>query len=375
MKRTLAFCLLLPFSCAAFAAPPASAHAQIDSATTQQQMAALQVRMQALASQMAELSAKIGDEARASALHYLANGRRVMLGIAARHTRNGWEIEAVTPGGPAAKAGLQVGDLITGVGIDADTDHRDASHLAASPGNLFDSGSGLFDFEGVKNVHLTVLRDDKTLHFDVTPERMQAVDWQATARAAEQAANQATARVRSPEFQRQLQQSIDEAMKSAAAAHSIALKDRRWMVLPPWFGLNLAPLNSDLGSYFGAQHGALVLSRNGKQFPELQPGDVITRIGGQAVARPEDAMRALRETPNNKPVDVTVRRHGKTLTLVMKVPPRWNVIPPPPPPPPPLPPAAPQAPVAPPAPHAPTALPAPPPPPAPPVPPSSDQPT
>ncbi|HXE53042.1 MAG TPA: PDZ domain-containing protein, partial [Tepidisphaeraceae bacterium] len=174
--------------------------------------------------------------------------------------------------------------------------------------------------------------------------------------------------VRSPEFQRDIQRSIDEAMKSAAVAMKSASVAReaaieagehqnRWAIrISPWFGLNLAPLNPDLGSYFGTDRGALVLSRDDKQFPDLQPGDVITAVGGQSVARPEDATRALRNATKDKSVAVALRRHGKPVTLTVKVPADWDILPPPPPPPP-----------VPPVPSTPAVTPpAPPPPPAPP---------
>ncbi|HJR11493.1 MAG TPA: PDZ domain-containing protein, partial [Rhodanobacteraceae bacterium] len=208
----------------------------------------------------------------------------------------------------------------------------------------------------------------------VTPERLQASDWQNIARQAQLAADRATAQVRSPEFQRQIQQSIDEAMKSAAVAMKDASVAReaaieagehgnRWgLRMPPWFGLNLAPLNHGLGSYFGTDRGALVLSRDDRQFPEMQPGDVITAVDGQSIARPEDATRALREAAKNKSVAVALRRHGKPVTLTMKVPAQWDVLPPPPPPPP-VPPVAPAPPsVTPPAPPTPAVPPTPPPP-------------
>src|SRR6185437_4963433 len=164
----------------------------------------------------------------------------------------------------------------------------------------------------------------------------------------------ATAQVRSPEFQKQIQQSIEDAMKSAEAARAGAdvaraqaetaregamtareaareaagkARERAWIALrsAPWFGLNLAPLNPGLGSYFGTDRGALVLSRDGKQFPELQPGDVITAVGSQTVARPEDATRALRDASKDQSIALALRRHGKPLTLTMKVPADWDI--------------------------------------------------
>jgi len=382
MKRTLALCLMLPglsvCSGALLAAPPASTAATaepdpvVQQQATQQQMAALQARMNALAGRMAALSAKLGDEANASTLHYFADSKRGMLGIAVSAEDHGLHVNAVTPGGPAERAGLKAGDTITAV---------DGKAVGA-----FDASSehALRTAEAGKPIRLGVTRDGKSLHADVTPERMQPGDWQATVRAAERAAEQATTSVQSPEFQKSIQQSIDSAMKSASAAldratiaresaaaaregataaREAAVKAReharQWALFTsPWWGLNLTPLNPDLGRYFGTDKGVLVLSRSDEQFPELQPGDVITGIGGKPVAQPEDVQRALRGATGEQQVRMAVRRHGKTLALNMKVPPRWNLLPPPPPPPPapPPPPVPPNAPKV-------AAPPAPPPPP------------
>ncbi|MBN8735355.1 MAG: PDZ domain-containing protein [Xanthomonadales bacterium] len=364
MKRTLAFCILSSLSGAVLAVPPAStpAPAAETDAALQQQMAALQARMNALASRMAALSAKAGDEANASALRYLSDSRRGLFGMAVSPDGDALRVNAVTPGGPAERAGLAAGDAITAI---------DGKPLARN------AASVLAELPPGKPVRLDVARDGKTRQVEVTPERFQANDWQDIARAAERAANEATAEVRSPEFQRQIQQSIDDAMKSASdalasagvarenarAAREAAIEAGRqghaWTInMSPWWGLNLAPLNPDLGRYFGTDKGALVLSRNDGQFPELHPGDVLVEIDGKSVAQPEDVQRALRAAAVDQRVPVILRRHGKTLTLAMKVPAKWNLVPPPPPAPPPPPPEPPKPPK--------LAAPLPPPPPAPP---------
>jgi membrane-associated protease RseP (regulator of RpoE activity) len=382
MKRKLAFCLMLPglslCSGALLAASPAPAASTagpdhvIQQQAVQQQMAALQARMNALAGRMAALSAQLGDQANASTLHYFADRKRGMLGIAVSAEDHGLHVNAVTPGGPAERAGLKAGDTITAVD--------------GKPVGAFDASSeaALRTAEAGKPVELGVTREGKTLHVDVTPERMQPGDWQATVRAAQRAAEEASASVQSPEFQKSIQQSIDSAMKSAsaaldradnarqsaaaaregaAAAREAAVQAReharQWVFFTsPWWGLNLTPLNADLGRYFGTDKGVLVLSRSDEQFPELQPGDVIPGIDGKSVAQPEDVQRALRGATGEQQVRIAVRRHGKTLALNMKVPPRWNLLPPPPPPAPPSPPSPPKV-------AAPPVPPTPPPPPAP----------
>lgn len=315
-----------------------------------QKLADLQSHMSDLAQRMADLSAKIGDQASASALRYLADSKSGMLGIAVRHGKTGTTVVAVSPGSPAERAGVQVGDVITRINARSMAFHgkdpaHDLAHLRVG-----------------EPLELTVQRNGKTLHLRATPERFSSADWDATVREAERAAREATAQVRSPEFRERIQKQIDEAMKKASRATEAAVQAGRagaWPVVAPWWGLNLAPLNADLGHYFGTDHGALVLSRDVQRYPELQPGDVITRVNGRAVARPQDAMRAFREAPNDHPVAVTVRRHDKTLKLAFKSPPRWLALPPPPP-----------APPVPPAPPSPASPAAPPPPSIPPPPPA-----
>lgn len=355
MKRLIPACLLI-LACTATAAPPAATSAPSPAADTavQRQMTALQERMNALAARMAALSAKLGDEANASALRYLADSRQGMLGVAVRHEKDGTKVVAVSPGSPAERAGVKVGDVITAISARSMTFH------GATPAE---------DLERLRvgePVELTVQRNGKTLHLKATPERFSSDDWRATVRAAQLAAQQATAEVQSPEFTQRIQQTIDDAMKSAAiarknafAAREAAIKagarDHGWAVFTsPWWGLNLAPLNPDLGRYFGVDKGALVLSRDASRYPAIQPGDVITAVDGKGIARPEDVFRAARGTPKGDTVQLTVRRHDKPVTLALKTPSTWLVLPPPPPAPPaPTPPPAPATPPPPPAPVAP----------------------
>ena len=306
-------------------------------------LAEMQTHMNELAQHMAELSVKMGDQASASALRYLSDSKRGMLGVVLDDDGRGLRVSAVTPGGPAERAGIREGDVITAIDgsrVNGGDDAGLASHLTAG-----------------KPVQLSVLRGGKTLQLRATPERFQTADWQALARTAQAAAQRSLAQLNSPEFQKQLDRNIEDAMKRSeqARADIAAQWDKgfsfkgRWFA--PWWGLNLASLNPDLGRYFGTDRGALVLSSDAQRYPGLQAGDVITAVAGRAVSKPEDAMRALQALPIDKPVRLTVLRHGKQLAVQLKTPPRWNLLPPAPP--------APLAPLAPAAPAAPAPAPAP----------------
>lgn len=344
MKRLPALFFLLPLAglagTTAHAATPPFASTAASDASIQQQMAELQARMGVLAERMAALSAKVGNDASASALRYLADSKRAMLGIATRDEGGRMTVVAVSPASPAERAGVQVDDVITAISAKSMTFH--------GPNHTADLANLRVD----EPVELTVQRHGKTLHLTATPERFQDDDWQDLARAAREAERAARAQVNSPAFRARIQDEVDAATRAASLARREAIVARagadQWQVLSPWWGLNLAPLNTDLGRYFGTDTGALVLSRDAARYPELQPGDVITSVAKRKVAAPQDAMRAFRDAPDAAPVTVQVRRHGKLLTLALKTPPRAMMLPPPPPPP-----AIPVAPPPPPMPNAP----------------------
>ena len=352
MKRLIILPLLL-FACATVAAPPDgpagngttpagadsapagrdAARASDEAARTgdeaareaaeEQKLADLQKHMNDLAQRMAELSVKIGDQANASALRYLADNKRGMLGIALEDDPAGLRVAAVTPGGPAERAGIRDGDVITAINGTATGTGGDRALAGAMVAG--------------KPVALTVLRDGKTLQVHVTPERFQAADWQALARTAQAAAQQSLAKLNSPEFRKQLDRNIEQAMKqSEKAREEIAAQwakgfalQGRWFA--PWWGLNLSPLNPQLGRYFGTDSGALVLSVDSRNYPGLESGDVITAVDGHAVASPADVMRVLGSSRGNERALLAVRRHGKPLTVDFKVPSRSALMPPPPP--------------------------------------------
>ena len=170
--------------------------------------------------------------------------------------------------------------------------------------------------------------------------------------------------VLSPDFGSKITQQVERVMRHSDVARRAGEHVREAMehinLRTPWWGLNLASLNPDLGGYFGTDKGVLVLSADEEAFKGLKSGDVLQEVAGRKVERPEDALRAMREQPTGSDVKVQVLRQHKPLTLSVKAPEYKGIFVPPPPPP---------APPAPPAPPTPRAMPAPPAPPAPPTPP------
>ena len=83
-----------------------------------------------------------------------------------------------------------------------------------------------------------------------------------------------------------------------------------------WNGLNLAEMNAQLGRYFGADAGVLVVSA-APSFEGLQAGDVILRADGRTVTTPRELMDVLRgkTAPSSSTIDYLRDRKPGTLQL------------------------------------------------------------
>jgi len=110
-----------------------------------------------------------------------------------------------------------------------------------------------------------------------------------------------------------------------------------------WEGLNLASVDTQLGRYFGAESGVLVLS-HGAELEGLQAGDVIRKVEGKPVASPRAVMAALRGKPEESRVKIEFLRDRQTRTADVRLP-KASPIRIPLPPAPPLPPSAPSPPM------------------------------
>lgn len=348
--------------------PPATvaADAKVDAEQTRRELDRMRTEMRELSKKMAEMSAKLGDVGpRNYAWRYIGDTDRGMIGVVLGQEPKGARIAAVTPGGPADKAGLRDGDLIVslrGEGIDKNA-------VADSAG----VNRALRNLKVGQEVALTVQRDGKSLDVKVKAERREpmnfafsfdGIDADKIRAEVDQAMRDAHM---SQEQAAQMREQVGEATRAAAEQGRAAAEQgrraaeqarmiadqarqsaRRIQYSTPWWGLNLASLNPDLGGYFGADHGALVLSADAETAKTLKSGDVLLAIDGQKIERPEDAMRQLRDGNAGREVKVEVLRQRKTLMLSMKAPTLESPFVPPP-----LPPVAPVAPAAPPIPPAP----------------------
>jgi hypothetical protein len=352
-KLPLIAALALPgFAFAADA--PTSRESGADLTQQRRDLEQMREQMREMSRKMAQMQAKLGDVGpRTYAFRYLGDPDSGMVGIIFDRDKRGLRVNGVTPGGPAEKAGIKHGDIVTSV---------DGNTLAGDE----DADERLHELKIGQKLKLGVLRDGKKLDFDVTAERREPFNFGFALGDHDgmRPGDDRDADLLPPDFDRNVQKRVDMAMRHAGVAGEHvrnALEHLHFST--PWWGLNLTSLNPDLGSYFGTNKGVLVLSADEEGLKGLKSGDVLQEVAGQKVERPEDALRLMREQPTGSDVKVQVLRQRKPMTLSVKAPEYKGIFIPPPPPPPPAPPAPPVAPVP----------PVPPAPPAPPLPPDRNQ--
>jgi C-terminal processing protease CtpA/Prc len=93
----------------------------------------------------------------------------------------------------------------------------------------------------------------------------------------------------------------------------------RWISEGPT-GLQLATVNAGLGEYFNAKSGALVLDVPSDSTIQLKPGDVIVAIDGRAVTSEEQARRILRSYADSETAKIEVMRQKKKTSVSWKAP-------------------------------------------------------
>ena len=333
MKTTLlATALLLAMHGAAAADPaPAPADRANDRAAAREELAELRTQIGELSRRMADLSVELGDVGpRAYAFRYITDPDRAIIGVVLASEARGARIEALTPDGPAERAGLRSGDVITTIdgkslaGGDAETKLDDARERLAG---LKDGQEVRIGYErdgkAGKELRLAAQRraakswptliagtPDDDARIEIEQQMRDGIVWkQAEVKRAYADAVRAGA-----EAQRAMSEA-DRARIEAGMARIEALRDIR-----PGWDINLTSLNPELGRYFGTDSGVLVLSSGSDTLAGLKAGDVIRKIEGRPITRPEEALRALRDEPTGSEVELDVLRERKAVALKVKVP-------------------------------------------------------
>lgn len=199
----------------------------------------------------------------------------------------GAKIEGVTPGGPADKAGIKVGDVITtfngtslaGVAPEDEDESGPGTKLVALARELEPGDTVRLEYRrGNDSKKTTLVTEDLGANFRMEMPEPRAMP-------------------RMPEMNFEFFES-------------------------PWGDLRFVSLNPDLGEYFGTKEGILVVKAPADSSLPLKGGDVIMSIGGRKPSSPEHAMRILRSYEKGETVSIEIMRKQKRLTVAWKVPSR-----------------------------------------------------
>ena len=208
----------------------------------------------------------------------------------------GARIEAVTPGGPAEKAGLKAGDIITRFNGTALGGVRADDEEESGPGmKLIELARAL---DPGDSVQVDYRRGSETRKATLVAEDL---SWGGMAR------------VEMPDMSDMPRMLELPRMQMGPGAFA-------WTMGGAWGGIELVSLNPDLGDYFGTREGVLVVRASEDSTLPLKGGDVILAIGGRKPTSPMHAMRILRSYDSGETVSIDVLRKQKRTTLSWKVP-------------------------------------------------------
>lgn len=231
------------------------------------------------------------------------SGQRGRIGVVVNTAANaekdkiGARIEAVTPGSPAAKAGLKAEDIITKFGTTTLGGVKAEEEDESGPGmKLLELARELDPGDSVK---VEYRRGSETKRTTIVAEDL------------------------GPAFARTPRGGFGPDFPRMAPPMMFGPDGEGMSMIfggAPWIGLNLVTLDADLGSYFGTTEGVLVVRAPSDSGLPLKSGDVILAIDGRKPTSPEHAIRILRSYAGGEAVKLDVMRQKRRTTATWTVP-------------------------------------------------------
>jgi PDZ domain-containing secreted protein len=240
------------------------------------------------------------------AFSFTFSGNRGRIGVVVNTAKNpetdkyGAKIDAVTPGGPAEKAGIKAGDIIT--------KFNGTSLAGVSAGDEDDSGPGMrlvdyaHELEPGDTVRVEYRRGTDTKTATLVAEDLSGYAWSGV-----------LPRVAIPSPRFEMGELGPLSLLGEGNRFAFCFGDS-------WCDLDLVTLNPDLGEYFGTREGILVVKAPADSELPLKSGDVILSIGGRKPTSPAHAMRILRSYDTGEAVAIEIMRHERRQTVSWTVP-------------------------------------------------------
>ncbi|HEX5576035.1 MAG TPA: PDZ domain-containing protein [Gemmatimonadales bacterium] len=213
-------------------------------------------------------------------------------------------VDAVTPNGPAAKAGIQSGDIITSV---------DGKTVLA--GGSAEAGAQRQSLPGLRLIELAAKlapNDTIAVQFRRGKDRktvslVTADEPDILFRGGEPSGRSFAFRL-GPDGPRRMVMPFEDQVEGEFGGPTVLYGS-------PLADLELAPLNADLGRYFGATDGVLVISVPKDSQLGLKGGDVVLTVDGRKPATPSQLLRILRSYESDETLKLEVLRNHKRETL------------------------------------------------------------
>lgn len=232
-------------------------------------------------------------------------GNRAYLGVTVSTAKNpatdsvGAVLEAVSPGGPAEKAGLKTGDIITTF-----NGERMAGRYPAAGDYESEPGRKLIDFarqlDESDTVKVDYRRGKETHRATIVAKRLGPESYSFS--------------VTTPDVHVETGPMIAamEGLRGALA----------WST--GWLDLEMVKLNPELGDYFGTTDGLLVIRAPEDSVLPLKGGDVILSADGRPATSQAQLMRILRSYDPGEDVKLDIMRQKRRMTLTVKIPERHD---------------------------------------------------
>ena len=285
MTRTSILALIAAMGLAA-AAAPLGAQTSEDREELRDAPSELQEARRALeeaAREVARLSAQAAGPVVRS---FAFISRPAVLGINISSAEDGVQVDGVTPGGPAAESGVETGDIIV---------EMDGAVLSGdSPSELL-----IAQMENVApgdTVVLTIARDGNEEEIEVI------------------AGSSSSFFSRDDSGDRRFD--VGGLLRGGGD-----FGDRLLAFGRRWGDMELAELTPELGAYFGADTGILVVRAPADEVLEaLMDGDVILDIGGRTPNGTAHALRILASFEPGETLELTIMRNQRRQTLEVEFP-------------------------------------------------------
>jgi C-terminal processing protease CtpA/Prc len=282
-----ALALLAPQTALAQGAPPPPPQppgtTQSSSKDLDAQLEAARRKLEAAAHEFAELSAQMsGPFIEKFTTAFAAGPGRAILGLQLDGSApgGGARVREVSPGGPAAEAGIRAGDVVVAVNGTSLTGDAPAHQVMEM----------MREVKPDSKVSVRVLRDGKPRDFTVTARG-------------------------SPTFL------VDDDMKNFEFP-PMPMQPPMMLAHGALADMELVSLTPQLGRYFGADKGVLVVRAPADGALQLQDGDVILAIDGRQPTSGSHATRILSSYQPGEKLALRLIRDHKTLELQATMPER-----------------------------------------------------